>query len=198
MAGEQRATLRRRLLALLVAGLGGTAAAAVSFAMTVYEAANPPQVPVAEAGETIDTGRWFVTIREARFGAIPPTGSAPPEPKTFLMIEFDLENRSARSANAFSSIIAFDPPIPNLPMPAFYLARDKWFAGPINPGMPERMVAAWEWPAQVDPPQELRLAINSQIYKPRDNLYGAPGWFDREPAAIIELPVAVEAGRPET
>jgi hypothetical protein len=58
--------------------------------------------------------------------------------------------------------------------------------------MPERLIATWEWPQAVPEPQELRLRITSQVYKRRDNLYGAPGWFDRDPVAIVTLPVAAQ------
>ena len=52
------------------------------------------------------------------------------------------------------------------------------------------MIAAWEWPAAQPLPRELRLKIGSQIHKRRDNLYGAPGWFDRDPIAVVVLPVS--------
>ncbi|TIO11244.1 hypothetical protein [Mesorhizobium sp.] len=189
-------TIRQRLLAILITGIGGTAAAAASFAMAVYDAANPEGVTVVAASEPVDTGRWIVTVREARAGPIPPTGIEPPEPKTFVMVEFDADNRSAETNNVLTRLLAIDPPVPNLPDPIVYLARDGWVAGGINPGMPERMIAAWEWPPALPPPRTLRLLIGSQIYKRRDNLYGASGWFDLDPVAAVELsvsPAAAEA-----
>ena len=50
-------------------------------------------------------------------------------------------------------------------------------------------IAAWEWPPAVPVPQQLRLKVTSQIHKRRDNLYGAPGWFDRDPVAVVTLAV---------
>ena len=193
MSAEQRLTLRRRLIAFLVAGIGTAAATAISFAMTVYEAANPKVVPQVAAGQPIDTGRWIIAIHEARVGSIPPTGTRPLTPKKLLMVEFDLDNRSASASNAFLRLFAIDPPVANLPLPTFYLGRDKWIASGLQPNMPERMIAAWEWPSAVPVPQHLRLKVASQIYKHRDNLYGAPGWFDRDPVAIVALEVAPEA-----
>jgi hypothetical protein len=193
MSAEQRLTLRRRLFAFLVAGVGGTAAAAISFAMTVYEAANPKAVPLVAAGQPIDTGRWIITLHDARIGSTPPTGIKPSAPKKLLMVEFDLDNRSASTSNVFLRLFTIDPPVANLPPPTFYLARDKWIASGLHPDMPERMIAAWEWPSAVSVPRQLRLKITSQIYKSRDNLYGAPGWFDRDPVAIVALEVAPEA-----
>ena len=72
MPAEQRLTWRRRLFAFVVASVGAAAAAAISFAMTVYDAANPKPVPVAAPGQPIDTGRWAITFRDARTGSIPP------------------------------------------------------------------------------------------------------------------------------
>jgi hypothetical protein len=173
----------------VVASVGAAAATAISFAMTVYEAAHPKPVPIAATGQPIDTGRWTITFRDARTGSIPPTGIKPSTPKKLVMVEFDLDNRSASTSNVFSRLFIIEPPVPNLPSPSFYLARDKSVAGGLQPGMPERMIATWEWPAAVPVPEQLRLKVTSQIHKRRDNLYGAPGWFDREPAAFVTLAV---------
>lgn len=193
MSADQRLTLRRRLFAFLIAGVGAATAAVVSFAMTVYEAANPKVVPVVAPGQPIDTGRWIITIHEARSGSIPPTGTKPLVPKKLLMVEFDLNNRSASTSNVFLRLFTIDPPVANLPPPVLYLARDKWIASGVNPDMPERMIAVWEWPSAAPLPQQVRLRITSQIHKRRDNLYGAPGWFDRDPVAVVAVAVAPEA-----
>jgi hypothetical protein len=173
----------------VVASVGAAAAAAISFAMTVYEAAHPKPVPVAAPGQPIDTGRWTVTLRDARTGSIPPTGFKPSTPKKLVMVEFDLDNRSASSSNLFHRLFTIEPPVANLGQPTFYLARDKSVAGSLQPDMPERMIAAWEWPPAVPVPEQLRLKVTSQIHKRRDNLYGAPGWFDGEPAAVVTLAI---------
>lgn len=191
MAVERLSVMRRRVLTVLAAGIGGVAASAMSFAMAVYEAAHPAPLHVAEIGEPIDTGRWIITFRAARTGPVPPTGVEPPEPKTFLTVEFDLENRAATSSFASSNLLSIDPPIPDLQEPTIYLARDRAIAGPVHPGMPERLVAAWEWPTASPPPHDLRLLVGSHIYKRRDNLYGASSWFDREPVATVVLPVGI-------
>lgn len=193
MSVPTRSTLRQRLFAFLVAGIGATAAVAVSFAMTVYDAANPEAVPTVAAGQSVDTGRWIVAVHKAMVSDTPPTGTKPWQPKTFVMVEFDLDNRSASSSYASRNLLTFDPPIPGLPEPVVYLVRDKWIASPINPGMPERLVAAWEWPPGRKLPEELRLSIGSQVYKRRDNLYGASNWFDRDPVARVNLPLSRNA-----
>jgi hypothetical protein len=197
MSVTPRSTLRQRLFAFLAAGIGGTLAAAMSFAMTVYEAANPNVIPNVEAGSPIDTGRWIVTIREARAGDVPPTGVKPYEPKKFVMVEFDADNRSAATAFVSPRLFTFDPPMENLREPTFYLVRDKWIASAINPDMPERLVVAWEWPEAQPLPQTVRLKVGSEIYKRRDNLYGHSSWFDRDPIAIVELPVTAAESEAE-
>jgi hypothetical protein len=193
MAVIPLSALRQRLFAFLVVGAGGIAASAASFAMTIYQASHPGAVPIVAAGEPIDTGKWIATIHAARTGTIPPTGVEPYEPKNLLMVELELNNRSATSSYASSNLLTIDPPIPGLSDPVFYLERDKAIASPLNPDMPERLTAAWEWPPTHPFPQELRLEIGSQIHKRRDNLYGAPGWFDRDPVAVVLLPVSVGA-----
>ncbi|MEQ1955792.1 hypothetical protein ABMA59_30945 [Mesorhizobium sp. CN2-181] len=191
--------MRQRLFAFLLAGIGGTAAAAVSFAMTLYDAAHPPAIPAVALGQPIDTGRWTVTLHGARAGSVPPTGVPPYEPKQLVMVDMDVVNRSATPNNVLFRLLTLDPPVDNLPQPDFYLARDKWLAGYFNPGMPERVIAVWEWPRGHEVPKQLRLKINSQIYKRRDNLYGASGWFDRDPVATVEMSVLAETapGQPK-
>ena len=117
MEVQQQSTLRQRLIAIIITGVGGALATAVSFGMAVYEAAHPKAVPVISAGELIDTGRWIVTVRDATIGTTPPTGTKPLEPKTFVMVEFDLDNRSAVTSNIFSNLLAIDPPVPGLQEP---------------------------------------------------------------------------------
>ncbi|MEO9339780.1 hypothetical protein ABFT80_20350 [Mesorhizobium sp. SB112] len=194
MTDARQTTLRQRFFALAIAGIGATAALALSFVMAVYEAANPETVPVIAAGEPIDTGRWIVTVHGARAGNTLPTGIATREPKTFITVEFDLNNQSAATSNVFPKFLSIDPPIPDSGNPTVYLARDGSIGSGLNPDMPERMIAAWEWPSDLDPPRELRFLVGGQLYKRRDNLYGASGWFDRDPVAAVEIVVSREVG----
>src|SRR4029450_13767609 len=101
MPAEQRLTWRRRLFAFVVASVGAAAAAAISFAMTVYDAANPKPVPVAALGQPIDTGRWTITFRDARTGSVPPTGIKPSTPKKLVMVGCGPDNRPAPTRNGF-------------------------------------------------------------------------------------------------
>jgi hypothetical protein len=173
------------------------AASVFSYATAIYEAANPEPMREVSPGEMVDTGRWHVAVTEARFGPVPPTGVKPYEPKNYLMVDVSLDNRSASSAYASRKLLTLDPPNPALTDPTFYIIRDKWIAGRVNPGMPEKLTAAWEWPQGEAPPQEIRLLIGSEIYKKRDNLYGASTWLDRDPIAVIQLPVRISSAEGE-
>ncbi|MDX0615612.1 hypothetical protein GOC93_18510 [Sinorhizobium medicae] len=191
MTNEHR-NFRQRLLALAAASIGTLAASAFSYGAAIYRAANPEPLRTAALGETVDTGRWLVTVTGSRVSDLPRTGRKPLEPKTFLLVEFEADNRSASTAYLPSKLFTFASQEGKLASPTFYLARDKAIGGALHPGMPERLTAVWEWPAGETPPRELKLLIGSQIYKKRDNLYGASSWLDRDPAAVVPLVIAAK------
>lgn len=190
MTAGRQATLRQRLFTIAIAGVGAAAASAASFAMAVYEAANPEPLRVTSAGQPIDTGRWSVTIRKALRGPVSPTDAGTAEPKPVVVVEMDVKNLSAVSSYVPANLFKLEGRVPDLPEPKIFLARDNSMADPLNPGMPERLAVAWEWPRDVEFPARLRVVMNGQIYKRRDNLYGASGWFDGDPVAAIDLPVS--------
>lgn len=194
MTNEQRRNLRQRLYALAAASIGSVIASAISFGMAIYHAANPEPLHSAELGEMVDTGQWHVTVRAARISRLPPSGREPIEPKTLLLVDFAAENRSASTAHLPAKLFTFAAPKTELAPPTFYLTRDKATGGGLHPGMPEKLTAAWEWPTGEALPHDVKLLIASQIYKKRDNLYGASNWFDRDPVAVVPLAVAQETG----
>jgi len=189
MADEKRKTVRQRLATIIIAGVGSALASVISYATAIYEAANPQPLQVVTEGGTIDTGQWNITVFDARLSNTPPTGRQPIEPKKFLLIDFEADNRSAESAFVPIKLLTPDPPIAALINPTIYLDRDKFVAGAIHPGLPEKLTLAWEVPANVTLPDEIRLLVGSQIYKKRDNLYGASNWLDRDPVGVVELKV---------
>jgi hypothetical protein len=194
MTNTQQRSFRQRLVALAAASIGGVAASVISYGMAIYHAANPAPLRIAALGETLDTGQWHVTITGARMSGLAPSGRKPSEPKTFLLVDFEADNRSASTTYLPVKLFTFASPAVKLPPPTFYLARDKAIGGNLHPGMPEKMIAAWEWPARETMPREWNLLIGSQIYKKRDNLYGASNWFDRDPVAVVPLAVTQETG----
>jgi hypothetical protein len=189
MADQKNKGLRQRLLALIIAGVGSAAASIISYATAIYDAANPEPMRELHIGEVFDTGLWQVTFIGGRIANIPPTGLKPYQPKTYLMVDLRVANQSASSAYVSRSLLTTDPATPP---PTFYLVRDKWIASPINPGMPEDVTAVWELPEGQSVPDKLRIVVGSQIYKKRDNLYGASSWLDRDPIASIDLTLAQE------
>lgn len=181
--------LRQRLLAFFAAGLGGLLAAGLSFAMALYGAAHPPAVVERKAGEAIDTGRWQIALRGATIGTLPPTGIKPFTPRPLVMITFDARNLSAEPSSLLAPVFEIAPETPGLKRPVFYLARDAYLAGALNPDMAERVIGVWEWPDGVIVPETLTVTLKGQTYKKRDNLYGASGWFEGDAVARVTLPL---------
>jgi hypothetical protein len=173
--------LRKRVVTFVIAGLGAGAAAAVSFAMALYDAAQPKVLAIVRIGEPVDTGRWRVTVLGSQFD------------KERLSVDMEITNLSAMTSNSFSHVLTLLDAPPGLATPSYILARDNAVAYNLHPNMPERLTAQWQWPKDVSPPRTVEFTFASQIHKRRDNLYGAPGWFDRPPVARITLPVKSEA-----
>ncbi|WP_162918320.1 hypothetical protein [Taklimakanibacter deserti] len=182
---------RKRAATFVVAGLGAGAAAVASFSAALYHAAHPDQLPVVAAGEALDTGRFTVTLLDAKFGKEGNSSSSTKGAR--LAVEMELTNRSAATSNAYMRLLTITNAPTTLDPPSFYLARDNAILFDLHPNMPERVIATWYWPAQAAPPKSVEFSVASQIHKRRDNLYGAPGWFDRPPVAKVVLPVKTEA-----
>ncbi len=180
--------LRQRLIALVIAGVGSAAASIISYASAIYAAANPEPIRQLAIGEELDTGLWHIVFADARLADRPPTGFKPSQPKTFVMVAFRITNQSASSAYVSRNLLQTEP---QMPPPTVYLARDNWIASPVNPGMPEDLIAVWELEDGQAAPDQLRIQVGSQIYKKRDNLYGASSWLDRDPVAVISLPLSM-------
>ncbi|MBK1865931.1 hypothetical protein [Taklimakanibacter albus] len=173
--------LRKRATTFIMAGLGAGAATVMSFAMALYDAAQPKELPIVQIGEPVDTGRWKVAVLGSQFD------------KERLSVEMEITNLSAMTSNSYSHVLTLVDPPPGLATPSYLLVRDNAIAYNLHPNMPERVIAHWQWPKEVPPPQNVQFTFMSQIHKRRDNLYGAPGWFDRPPVARIVLPIKSEA-----
>lgn len=138
------------------------------------------------AGEPVDTGRWSVSLLDAKFGTKSGASSEKPEQ---LQVQLEITNRSAETSSAIMQLLALANAPAGLEQPTFTLVRDNAILFGLHPGMPERVIATWDWPQGSAPPQSVEFSIASQIHKRRDNLYGAPGWFDRDPVAVVTLAV---------
>lgn len=185
--------LRRRAVAWLVAGAGALFAAGVSLSMAIYASASPETLGVAQAGQDIDTGRWRVNAIGAHFVPAKKDAASYVDRQNSVVVDFYVTNLSATSSVLSADVTKVDPPIPGLGEPIFYLQRDKSMLVALHPGMPEYVSAVWKWPDDTPPPPSVRLVLDGQIYKHRDNLYAAPNWLPGDPVASITLPVEVKA-----
>ncbi|MFD1702216.1 hypothetical protein ACFSCV_04290 [Methylopila henanensis] len=182
---------RRRFLSRVAAGVGGFAAAAAATVAAVHDARTPKAAPAVAPGAAIETGRWRVSASNARVIAETPDGLRLLNGKTAFAADLALENLTSVTSNAFYRLVALkDPPAGVDPKPSFYLARDGALLWSLHPRMAETVTAVWTLPPGVAPPREARLAVTGETFKPKDNLYAAPGWFDPKVVAEVTLPVA--------
>lgn len=189
MVGNTETQARRGRLRKLIAGAGGLVAAGLSLGYSMYERRESELVPVVEAKKTIDAGRWQVALESARIIALTPNGLKVTPRKQAVAVEMRLENLSAESSNIYGDLIKLDN-IKDAPRPAFYLFRDRDLLGDLQPVMPEMVTAVWELPADAPVPSSLDLSVQGEAFRPRDNLYAAPGWFAKGPVAKVVLPLS--------
>lgn len=189
-------TLRNLLVSRLTIGIGGLLALGLTTAQTVVDAMSPPAVPTVAAGTPIAAGRWQVTLHEASLSTDKRPDGYRGRPGTkALAVDLDLANRSSESNNVVSRILSITPPIAGLsPTPTAYLMRDGALLGALQPGLPERIRMVWEVPDTTSVPETLRLVVTGETFKPRDNLFAAPGWFNPKPVAAVTLPLK-QAGK---
>jgi hypothetical protein len=172
------AGLRQAVTSRLTIGIGGLLALGLTTGQSLLEAFEPPVLPVLAAGAPLDTGRWRIRLHEAR------------QSREALALELDITNLSSQTDNSFARILSLDPPIEGLqPNPTFWLMRDKAMLMALQPGLGERVRVVWRLSPGARAPEQLRLVISGETFKPRDNLFAAPGWFNRKPIAAAVLPV---------
>ncbi|AYG62175.1 hypothetical protein [Rhizobium jaguaris] len=176
----------------IVAGIGGLLAGALSLGLSVYETRTGAEVTRVAAGASVDSGQWKVTLNSASLAAQTPDGLRVSNGKKALTVDLTLENLTAESSNLYRDAIKLDN-IPNAPMPQFYLVRDREQLWDLQPMMPEAVEAVWELPATQALPKVLKVTVIGTTYKPKDNLYAAPGWFNPTNIARVDLPVAAAA-----
>ena len=125
-----------------------------------------------------------------------PDGSHVSPGKKALVVDLTLENRSAESSNLYRDVLKIEI-IADAAKPQFYLMRDRALLWDVQPMMPEQVKAVWQVPQEQALPPQVKLAVVGALFKPRDNLYAAPGWFPTRPVAVVDLPLppASAAGR---
>ncbi|WP_447920247.1 hypothetical protein [Achromobacter aegrifaciens] len=191
-------SLRARVAASL-AGIGSLLAAASIALYGAYGKLNRASEPVYTAGASIQTGQWQVVPRRAWSASTAKVYGVPVKPgTTALVVEADLTNRTAESSADYLGLLRWNaPPAAAAAKPMVVGLRDTQQMPYLQPGLPERMAFVWMLPPTAAAPARTALAVQSKTYKPVDNLYGAPGWFNPANVGRIELPVAPD-GAPES
>lgn len=179
----------KALLAKVLAGIGGFIAAAISLGYSLYEKRQADIIPQVAAAAPIEAGRWKVSLNAGAIGSEMPNGSRVSPGKQAIVIDMTLENLSAESSNIYRDLVRLQG-IPNPPMPQYYLVRDKDVLWDMQPMMPEAVKAVWQVPADLELPDVLKIKVDRAQFKPRDNLYAAPGWFSSGSVAQVALPLA--------
>jgi hypothetical protein len=188
MLGFTSGALRRRFAFRLTAALGGLMALGLSAALGFLDIHAKRSVPELRQGIPVAAGRWRVEVERAWTGLTLPDGRKVAQGRRALIVEAKLTNISAATSNDFYALFKpLAPPLDTRPM--LYLERDRDLLRELHPDLPERIAAVWTFPDGEPPPVALRLALQGETYKPRDNLYASAGWFDPHLVGSLALPV---------
>ena len=187
-----------RLKAWAVAGIGTAAAIAVAGVLGAFAARHEP-LPVLAPASRIDTGEWqvrplkaYVSAEKYVYGTLlKPGGKA-------LVLELEMTNRTAKSTKDYFDLLQLgQATIDPATKPFIALTRDSTMSPELHPGMPERMAYIWQLPDGAAAPASFDLTVIGKTYKPRDNLYGLPGWFNPAPVGTMTIPVAAGPDAPD-
>lgn len=179
---------RRAIVGRVAAGVGGLLAAAISLSISIYEAGHEDEVATIAPGTTVNAGRWNVTVNSSNVASQSPDGLRLLDGKKALVVNLTLENLTASSSNIYFDTLKIDN-VADLDRPQFYLLRDEEVLGDLQPMIPEAVSAVWQVPADMPLPNALAISIVGSKFKPKDNLYAAPGWFNPEEVAKLDLPI---------
>lgn len=182
----------KAIIGRVVAGIGGLLAATLSFGISIYQAGHKQEIPAVSPGTVVNAGRWNVTVNSSDITTQTPAGFPMVAGKKALVVHLTLENLTARSSNIYADTLKINN-VADLQRPAFYLSRDREVLGNLEPAMPQAVSVVWEVPADMALPKMLELSIVGEKFKPKDNLYAAPGWFNPADVARVELPVTGNA-----
>lgn len=183
-------TARSRVQTWITAGAGSIAALFVAGLMGAFgalPARAPPQLPLDAA---VDAGRWRIKPIRAYISHADVHGVPLKPGQKALVLEADLTNRTAQSDKAYFNVFRPDGlAVPEGP-PMVALTRDSTLTPELHPGMIERMAYVWPLAGDAKIPAAIGFVVTAEIFKPRDNLYGAPGWFNPYRLGTVTLPVA--------
>ncbi|MGH6761164.1 MAG: hypothetical protein ACRECW_06180 [Phyllobacterium sp.] len=194
MAEPQQKGRISRLLVRIGAGVGGVLAIVASTIASVYEVRTRPEIPLIEPGEAVEAGRWNIRINSATIATQTPDGLQLRDGKSALVVDIDLENRTGTTSSVYYQALELtEPPAGADPQPLFFLKRDRAFLNGLNPRMPEAVQVVWRLSPDAVRPRNIELRIAAESFKPKDNLYAAPGWFNPHTVGRVLLPVRDEA-----
>lgn len=150
----------------------------MSTVLAVYETRTKSEAPVIAPDGVIEAGRWIVAVRSAALADRTPDGRGVPDGTSALIVDIDLENRTAVTTSSYGDVLRLlDPPAGVDPTPTLYLKRDQTQLYGLNPRMKEAVQAVWLLPPSAPHPRTVTLSVTAETFKPKDNLYGTSGWF---------------------
>ena len=173
----------------LATGIGSTVAVGAAAVYSVFGAGPPPSVTQYAAGNAIEAGRWLVTPQRAWVSRQRVYGVTLRPGQQALVLEADLSNRTQASTGVYSDLLrpATMPGI-TLEDPVVAQVRDPKTAPLLHPGMPERVIYVWMIPVSATPPASFTVDVVGETFKPVDNLFGTPGWFNPAVVGQVTLP----------
>ncbi|MBZ9906059.1 hypothetical protein LB557_08620 [Mesorhizobium sp. BR115XR7A] len=183
-------TARSKVQTWITAGAGTIAALFVAGLMGAFGALpahGPPQLP---PDAVIEAGRWRLQPVRAYVGHARVHGVPLKPGQKALVLEVDMTNRTAQSDKGYFNVFAPDGVILSDPVPMIVLTRDPTMTPELHPGMTERMAYVWPLAGDAAVPASLAFGVTAEIFKPRDNLYGTPGWYNPYRLGTVTLPVA--------
>ena len=182
-----------KLRARLAAGIGSTIAVCAATVYGILGAAPLPAVTGYTAGSRIEAGQWLVIPRRAWVSEEKKVlGVRLQEGERALVVEADLSNRTQASTRDYAKLLKLQyvggvsVPDPEVAMVREDRPLSLHDALPIS----ERVAFVWKLPASAVLPTSLEADVVAKTYKPVDNLYGTPGWFN--PRVVGRITMAVE------
>lgn len=182
-------TARSKIQSRITAGAGTIAALFVAGVMGAFGALpahGPPQLP---PDAVIDAGRWRLQPVRAYVSHAGVHGVPLKPGQKALVLEVDMTNRTAQSDKGYFNVFTPDGIVLPDSSPMIVLTRDSTMTPELHPGMTERMAYVWPLAGDATVPANLAFGVTAEIFKPRDNLYGAPGWYNPYRLGTVTLPV---------
>jgi hypothetical protein len=182
--------LWRRLALRVTIGVGGAVAILLSLGLHLFDLHAKGEVATLPIGAPVEAGEWRVTLHGASIRTTTPDGRQLRNGQSAIIVATEMTNRTGSTSSDFYSLLRLDAPPSNpLSRPTLYLTRDKELLTQLQPGLAENVDVAWILPADQLPPASLTLSVMAKTFKPRDNLYAAPGWFNEHVVGTVNLPV---------